>query len=268
MPLLQGYSDGADLPLVGACVLVPWASGRAVRAQRRQAEQLRVLAQRLARERDARVRLAVTEERTRVARDLHDSIAHAVSVMVLQASAAEAVLTTAPDRARAALRAVAAQGRRALDDLQVVLGVLGTETAPPSLERLDALIAAVRRAGLPAEIQVCGEPVPLPAAVEASAYRIIQEALTNALKHAGSACTTVTLVYAPEALAVEVHDAGRSAPAVHDAGRCPPPSHGGGHGLVGMRERVAAHGGELHAGPRDTGGYSVRADLPLSGTRA
>jgi signal transduction histidine kinase len=260
VPLLAGYSDGADVLLLGAFVLVPWGAGRAVCAQRRQAEQLRVLARRLTAERDARARLAVTEERTRAARDLHDSIAHSVSVMVLQAGAAEAVLATAPERARAAMRAVTVQGRRALEELRAVLGVLDPGAVPPApgLDRLDALINAVRRAGLPAEVCVRGQRVPLPPAVEASAYRIIQEALTNALKHAGSAPTTVTLAYAPAALAVEIRDAGASRPA----------RSGGGHGLVGMRERAAAHGGALQAGGRESGGYSVRADLPLSGMPA
>jgi signal transduction histidine kinase len=238
------------------------AAGLAVRTSRRQAERLQVLAERLARERDARARLAVIDERARVARELHDSVAHAISVMVLQAGAAERVLDAAPERARAAARAIEDHGRQALGELHELLGVLGADEdagprAPqPSLTRLDALIDQVGRGGLPVELHVTGDPAPLPVGLDLSAYRIIQEALTNTLKHAAATHTTVTLDYTPEALTVEILDDG--------AGARDRPGETAGHGLIGMRERVALYRGELHAGPRPRAGYAVRAQLPLS----
>jgi signal transduction histidine kinase len=249
IPLAQGYLEIADLLLMLLFVGVPWLSGLGARRLHVQADELRRLTARLAAERDARARLATTEERARVARDLHDSCAHAVSVMVLQAGAAEAALERDPEAAHAAIAAAAAQGRRALDELRELLGVLAAADGGGDL---GALVDGVRRAGLPAELRVRGERQALPAEVAATTYRIVQEALTNTLKHAGPVPTTVTLDYAPGTLAVEVRDAGGGADA----------AAGGGHGLVGMRERVAEHGGTLEAGPRAGGGFTVRAELP------
>jgi signal transduction histidine kinase len=235
------------------------AVGRAVAAYRRQGTELGVLAQRLARERDARARLAVLDERARVARELHDSIAHAVSVMVLQAGAAEQVLDSTPAQARAALQAIQDVGRDALDQLGTLLGLLEpTDDRPPltprpGLAELERLLDTVRQAGLPVRLATLGEPVPLPAALDGAAYRVIQEALTNALKHAGAAPTNVTVRYAPDGVHLDIVDAGPWASSRPT----------GGHGLAGMRERVAHHGGRLHAGPAAGGsGFAVSAFLP------
>jgi signal transduction histidine kinase len=185
--------------------------------------------------------------------------------MVLQAGAAERVLDGAPERARGAARAIEAQGRQALGELHELLGVLRADEdqsprAPqPGLTRLDALIEQVRRSGLPVELRVDGNPTPLPVGLDVSAYRIIQEALTNALKHAGAVHTAVTLDYTADTLTVEIVDDG-------DRPR-DRPLEGAGHGLIGMRERVALYRGDLHAGPRPQAGYAVRAQLPLPPAR-
>jgi signal transduction histidine kinase len=237
------------------------AAGIAEGASRRQAEHLQAMAAQLARDRDARTRLAAIDERARIARELHDSVAHTVSVMVLQAGAAELVLASAPEKARTAARAVEAKGREALGELHEVLGVLhddedASPRAPqPSLTRLDTLIDQVGRTGLPVELRVHGEPAPLPVGVDVSAYRIIQEALTNTLKHAGPVPTTVTVDYTSDALTVEILDDGD--------GMRHWPAASTGHGLIGMRERVALYHGDLQTGPRPDAGYAVRARLPL-----
>jgi signal transduction histidine kinase len=241
--------------------LIPALTGQAVRMHRRNAEGLRKLTGRLRRERDALARLAIVEERSRLARELHDAIAHGVSVMVLQAGAAEQVMSSAPEQARQATRAVQDTGRSVLEELGRLLGLLHTdeENSPrgpqPSLAHLNALVTDVREAGLPIQLRVVGEPAGVSAGVDASAYRVIQEALTNALKHAGQARTAVSVQYEPTALTLEVLSEG--------AGTGARPAGEGGHGLVGMRERVELYGGDLRAGPEPTGGYAVRARLPL-----
>jgi signal transduction histidine kinase len=246
--------------LIGGSFVV---SGYAVRLNRRNAEQMHTLAERLRREGDALARLAVVDERTRVARELHDTIAHGVSVMVLQAGAAEQVMTSAPEQARHAARAVQDSGRSVLEELGRLLGLLqtteaGSPRAPrPSLEHLDALVNRVRQAGLPVTLRVDGEPTRLTSGVDASVYRVIQEALTNALKHAGQVPTAVTVCYEPTSIALEVLSEGD-----RSGGR---PARESGHGLVGMRERIEFYGGELHAGPEPSGGFAVRAHLPLEG---
>jgi signal transduction histidine kinase len=243
---------------------IPWVCSQLVRASRNQVEQLQEVTNRLLRERDARARLAVLEERARVARELHDSVAHAVSVIVLQAGAAEQVLDTAPEAARLAIRAVEDQGRQAHQDLRRLLGLLaygpsGAPAAPPGLANLDTLLSHLSRAGLPVTLAVSGEAVELPVGLDISAYRIVQEGLTNTLKHAGPVTTAVTIDYAPEALTIEVRDPGgdRAHHTHHDGG------HDSGHGLAGMRERVELYGGTLEAGPRADGGFAVRAQIPL-----
>jgi signal transduction histidine kinase len=255
-----GGADAADVLLPMTFCGVPWLSGRAVAAYRRQGEELGVLAQRLARERDARARLAVLEERARVARELHDSVAHAISVMVLQAGAAEEVFDTERGRARAATRTVQDVGRDALDQLGTLLGLLQpNDPAPlaprPGLADLERLLGSVRRAGLPVRLRTIGEPEPLPAALDGAAYRVIQEALTNALKHSGAAPTNVTVRFAADGVHLDILDTGHSSPQEPT----------GGHGLVGMRERVARHGGLLRAGPAAGGsGFAVSAFLPYA----
>jgi signal transduction histidine kinase len=263
--LVVARGDAADVLLVLAVIAIPWLAGRAVAAYRRQGETLAALTAQLIRERDARARLAVLEERARVARELHDTVAHAVSVMVLQAGAAEQVLDCEPDRAREAIRAVQAVAREALDQLGTLLGLLdpGHGQAPlgprPGLAELERLLTSVRQAGLPVQLRIVGDPGPLPAAVDGAAYRVIQEALTNALKHSDAAPTTVTVRYAAEGVHLDIVDEGRS--------RVSLPASGG-YGLTGMRERVTRHGGRLQAGSAAGGsGFAVSAFLPLSPAR-
>jgi signal transduction histidine kinase len=257
-PLVEGVRVAnvvAEWLLVGGV----WFLGRWVRQRRRGTHALERHAERLEADRDARARAAVAQERARIARELHDSVAHSVSVMVLQAGAAEQVLTVAPDRARASLLTIQDTGREAIAELHRLLGLLrdpavDASLAPqPSVARLDALLDQVRRAGLPVELTVEGQARRLPPGVDRSAYRIVQEALTNTLKHAGPAHAAVTLRYRPQALELEVLDDGRGVSN----------DDGAGFGLVGMRERAALYGGALEAGPRPGGGYALRARLPF-----
>jgi len=213
---------------------------------------------------EERERAAVAEERRRIARDLHDVVAHSVSVMTVQAGAARLLLDEEPKRAREPLLAVEETGRQALGEMRRLLGILRraegkAALAPqPGLARLDDLVAQARAGGLPVELTVEGERAALPPGVDLAAYRIVQEALTNARKHGGPARAHVALRYGREALELEVtNDGGASA---NDGS--------GGHGLVGMRERVALYGGELEAGPRASGGYAVRARLPVEAASA
>jgi signal transduction histidine kinase len=225
--------------------------------------ELRGRAVRIQREQENEMRRAVAEEQARIARELHDVMAHSVSVMVIQAAAAEDVFDTAPERAREALRSIDSTGRQALAEVRRVLDVLrspaGDQLEPqPGLSRLEELIGEVRAAGLPVVLRVDGQRASLPAGVDLSAYRIVQEALTNTLRHArGVARAAVTLRYRPSELCVEVLDDGTASSADHSAdGRT-------GHGLIGMRERVALFGGDFFAGPGAGGGFEVRARFPL-----
>jgi signal transduction histidine kinase len=220
---------------------------------------LRERAERAERERETAARAAVTEERARIARELHDVVAHSVSVMVLQTGAVRRLLGDDQVREREALGTVERTGREALLELRRLLGVLRTpdervELAPqPGLSELPALVTRTESAGLPVALRIEGEPPPLPLGVDLSAYRIVQEALTNALKHAGPARAEIAIRYRPDAVEIEVSDDGRGSAA----------ANGEGHGLVGMRERVTLYGGELSAGAREGGGYTVRARLPI-----
>ena len=217
---------------------------------------------RLAREQADRTRLAVEQEQARIARELHDIVAHNVSVIVAQAGAAQRVFTTQPDQARQALSSIETAGREALTEMRRLLGVLRADPghadrAPqPGLAQLPALLAQVARAGLPVRLATRGTPRPLPAGVQLSAYRIVQEALTNTLKHAAAAGATVVLGYRAGALELEVRDDGQGSPAGLAAGQ----------GLVGMRQRAALLGGQLTAGPAPGGGFQVTAHLPIDGT--
>jgi len=240
----------------------PFLCGRAVRLHRRQAEQLRTLTVRLKRERDARARLAVLDERTRVARELHDAIAHGVSVMVLQAGAAEQVLATKPEQARQAARAAQEAGRATLAELHPLLGVqVGDGSEQPSvaasLDELDALIEKVSRAGLSVDIQVRGCLPALPVGIDACAYRVIQEGLTNALRHGAPRPVTVSLDFRSDALTIEIVNVMQQANVVGEPG----------HGLVGMRERVEIYGGVLKVGSTADGRYVLQVRLPLGGER-
>jgi signal transduction histidine kinase len=199
------------------------------------------------------------EEQARIARELHDVIAHSVSMIVVQAAAADDVFDERPDQAREALRSIERAGRDAMRELRHLLsavrpGIETDSTEPqPGLGRVDELADSLRAGGLDVAVSREGEPLPLPAGVDLSAYRIVQEALTNTLRHADATRADVTLRYARDAIEVDVTDDGRAAPA----------NGSGGHGLVGMRERAALLGGTLDAGPRPEGGYRVRARLPL-----
>jgi signal transduction histidine kinase len=253
----------------GELVAVPllfalgWLAGYALRERAQQAEAAELRAAQAEREREAAARLAVAEERARIARELHDIVAHAVSVMVLQVGAVRHKLP--PERAgdAEALLGVEKTGRTALAEMRRLLGAMrdegqDLELAPqPGLDGLDSLAAEVGRAGLPVRVHVDGERVPLPRALDLSAYRIIQEGLTNALKHAGAQHADVTLRYGPDELQIEVRDDGRGS-----AG-----SDGLGHGLVGIRERVKIYGGEMSAGAAAGGGFVLATRLPLGGDR-
>jgi signal transduction histidine kinase len=217
---------------------------------------------RIVEERERAARDAVTQERARIARELHDVVAHAMTVMVVQAGAARTVVDRDPAEASAAIRRVEETGRVGLAEMRRLIGVLqdapsDAALAPqPGLEALDALLDTIRAAGVPVAASTEGTPRDLPPGVDLTAYRVIQEALTNVLRHAGSAAhASVTLRYAPDGLEVRVADDGRGPVATSD---------GGGHGLVGMRERVALFEGTLETGPRPGGGYEVRAWLPVA----
>lgn len=246
-----GFTDTWPLVLIAAAT---WALGRALAERGRRTMTLEARTSRLEREYEA----AVADERARIARELHDVIAHSVSVMTVQAGAARLLLEEDTARARDSLLAVEGTGRQALGEMRRLLGILrGDEDemrlAPqPGIADIGSLIEQVRAAGLPVDVVVEGEPQPLPPGIDLAAYRVVQEALTNALKHAGAARAAVEIRYSPSALELSVVNDGHVA---HN-GRA-------GHGLVGMRERVSLYGGEFDAGPRREGGYAVRARLPL-----
>lgn len=213
------------------------------------------------------VRRAADEERARIARELHDVVTHNVSVMVIQAGAARKVMTTAPDQATDALLAVEAGGRAAMAELRQVMGLLGRDddapepdattdlTPQPGLDRLQSLVGRVRAAGLPVELTVSGQVRALPPGIELAAYRVVQEALTNTMKHASGATATITIDFGDDRLRVEVADTGGTPVASAAAGN--------GRGLIGLRERLAVYGGTLDAARRLTGGYRVQAVIPV-----
>jgi signal transduction histidine kinase len=210
------------------------------------------------RERDRTHAIAVAEERARIARELHDVVAHGVSVIAVQADAAEAALEHDPARAAAPLRAIRGSAHDALGEMRRMLGVLregdeGSEHGPqPGLAQLPELVEHARAGGQPVALEVDGEPRSLPPSLDLTAYRIVQEALTNVRKHAGGAPATVRLAWAPGLLELAIRDAGPG-----------PNGHLGGHGLVGMQERVRIHGGRLHTGVTADGGFAVIVRLPL-----
>jgi signal transduction histidine kinase len=242
-----------SVPFVVVTLVVMLLVRRVVRDREQRAQ----LAER---ERDLVAREAVVEERARIARELHDVIAHHVSMIVLQAGAERRVLGDANASTREVLETVEQSGRSALTEMRRLLGMLrGDATEPltpqPGLADVPALVGQLREAGLPVELRIDGERRALPLGIELSAYRIVQEALTNALKHAGQARATVQVRYGADALELEIADDG--AGGITRAA-------GGGHGLVGMRERVALYGGRLDASRRGEGGFVVRVKLPIA----
>jgi signal transduction histidine kinase len=252
----------------GFGAVLPWVVGYLVRANRGLAAERATTARRTRDLEAERARRAVAEERSRIARDLHDVIAHHVGVMVIQAGAGQRVLHRDPERAMASFRAIQEAGKAALNAMPAVLGALRGDGRPglapvPTLGDVDALVEQVEAAGLTVRREVGGEPRPLPPDVELAAYRVLQEALTNVLKHAGPVPATVSVTYGADLLEVAVRDAG-------PVGVPPAPvvSVSDGHGLVGMRERVELLGGMLRAGPLPGGGFEVVVWLPLVGERA
>jgi signal transduction histidine kinase len=255
---LAGENLGEIIP-AWVFIIVFWFVGKTIRQRRLQAVELEDRASQLELEREEKARLAVTEERSRISRELHDVIAHSVSVMVVQSQAAQRLLEGEQRNARQALKSIETTGRQALTEMRRLLGILRRTDAElalapqPSLEHLNTLIEQMREAGLPVELCIEGEVEPLSPGVDLSAYRIVQEALTNTLKHAGPARARVEIHYRDDEVELEISDDGRG------TGR----GGGSGQGLIGMHERVALYGGVLESGERDTGGYLVRARLPL-----
>jgi signal transduction histidine kinase len=253
-------SELVFIPLLfGIC----WLAGFVLRERAEEAEAAQARAAQAEREREAAARIAVAEERARIARELHDVVAHAVSVMVLQVGAVRHRLPEELADDTDALLDVEKTGRSALAEMRRVLGAMrhdGEDAAlapQPGLDRLDSLAEEVGRAGLPVRVHVDGEPVPLPRAIDLSAYRIVQEGLTNALKHANAGSADVTVRYGRDELQIEVRDDGEGAA----------PSDGLGHGLVGVRERVKIYGGEMTVGAAPRGGFVLSTRLPLGGAR-
>ncbi|MBZ9642522.1 MULTISPECIES: sensor histidine kinase [unclassified Streptomyces] len=246
-----------------------WVLGDSIRTRRAYFAQLEERAARLEKEREAQAKVAVAAERARIARELHDVVAHNVSVMVVQADGAAYVLDAAPDQAKKALETISSTGRQALAEMRRLLGVLRTgehqesgEYVPqPDVEQIEDLVEQCRGAGLPVDFRIEGTPRPLPSGVELTAYRIVQEALTNTRKHGGpNAGASVRLVYFDDGLGLLVEDDGKGAPhELYEEGG----ADGRGHGLIGMRERVGMVGGTLDAGPRPGGGFRISALLPL-----
>jgi signal transduction histidine kinase len=239
---------------------IVWTIAFGVGRKSVEADEARERAFKAEREREERARSAVAEERARIARELHDVVGHSVSVMTVQASGVRRLLRPDQDREREALLVVERTGREALAEMRRMVGVLTRpEEAPalapqPSLDHLNRLVAQAREAGLPVELRIEGEAIQLPAGVDLTAYRLVQEGLTNVVKHAQATRAEVFVSYGDGYLEVTVKDDGKG------LGN----GDGGGHGLVGMRERVSVYGGELDAGPQPGGGYRLRAKLPLT----
>ena len=239
-----------------------WFAGFMLRGTADQAQAAEARAIVAERDREADALRAVVEERTRIARELHDIVGHSVSVMTVQTSGVRRLLRQEQEQEREALLAVERTGREALAEMRRVVGALrdpggGPALAPqPSLSRIDTLVAHARETGLPVNLEIEGEPVPLPAGVDLTAYRLVQEGLTNSIKHAAADHAEVHVRYDEGLVEIEVSDDGQGM-------RGDASSNGGGHGLVGMRERVSIYGGELEAGPRAEGGFRLRARLPV-----
>jgi signal transduction histidine kinase len=249
-----------DFIWISMVFTIAWAVGFGLGYKFREGDEAKERAERAEREREERARLAVAEERARIARELHDIVGHSVSVMTVQAAGVRSLLEPDQEREREALQVVEQTGREALAEMRRLVGVLRRpEEAPalapqPSLEHLDKLVEQAREAGLPVQLRVEGEPVQLATGLDLTAYRLVQEGLTNALKHARAKHAEVLVRYDDGHVELTVSDDGSG-----DGG-----GESGGHGLVGMRERISVYGGELEVGPRPEGGFRLRARLPVA----
>jgi signal transduction histidine kinase len=255
----KGWSDArtaAEPALAVAALFLGWA----VSGHRAYIAEIKDRAERAEASRDEELRRRLDAERLRIARELHDVVAHSIATINVQAGVAAHVIDKHPEHAAAALTTIKYASKEALRELRNILGILrqsdeGESRAPaPGLGQLDVLVSTSRDAGLPVEVRITGQRHTLPATVDLAAYRIVQESLTNVLRHAGPAKASVRLGYSADQLEIEVTDDGR--------GR--EPGEQGGHGIAGMHERAIAFGGELNAGPRPDGGFSVRARIPLA----
>ena len=240
-------------------VVLGWLFGLAVRGRHRTIQSLEQETERLEAAREHEARAAVAAERARIARELHDVVAHAVSVVVVQAQAGQRLVGVDDGRVRQSLEAIEDTARTALNEMRRLLEMLRESEDPPlapqpGLAAVDTLVAQVREAGLPVSVEVDGDPVPLSPGAELSAYRIVQEGLTNALKHARASRVSVRILFRGDRVEIEVEDDGVAGAPARD---------GGGHGLLGMRERVALYGGDLESGRMPGGGWLLRARLPL-----
>ena len=253
------FSASGTRPSAWLAFAIAWLVGRDLRRRRQRVADLEDRAAQLEREREEQAQRAVAEERGRIARELHDVIARGVSVIVVQAQAGPHLVDD-PQRVVGVFRAIESSGRDALVELRRLLGILRSEDEElaigpqPGLGSLQSLVEQMRTAGLPVQLRIEGEPVHLPAGIDLSAYRIVQEALTNVVKHAGDAAAEVIIRYAPRALELAIVDDGHGRATARN---------GAGHGLIGMRERVALYSGTLEAGTQNGGGYAVRARLPF-----
>ncbi len=266
--LVASFSFGAEHGLALyqllylSWILAAGFFGDAARSRREHLVGLEERNRQLVESREEEARRRVAEERLRIARDLHDVVAHSLSSINIQAGAGVHVADRHPDQALDALLAIKLASSEALGELRATVGMLRAddEAAPrapaPSLVRLDALVARTAQAGLPVDVEMHGTPTPLPEPVDAAAFRIVQESLTNVLRHAGPTRATVSIAYAPHYVEVDVRDKGVGGRTADD---------GTGHGIAGMRERATALGGSLQAAPRPEGGYRVTAHLPTNG---
>ena len=260
---LHGQDSGNIIPSL-VWLVAAWAVGRVVRSWRHKNAALEAANRELEEQRELQAQAAVAVERGRIARELHDVVAHNVSMIVVQAGAAARVLHGEQPDVRNALEVIAASGRETVDEMRTLLGVLRSDDGPaalkpqPGLADLEQLVSGVREAGLPVTLRIEGAPRPLPPTLDLSAFRIVQEALTNTLRHAGPARAEVTVRYEDGLVTLEIADTG------HGPDGGPITGRGTGHGLVGMRERAAMLGGELEAARADSGGFTVRARLPAA----
>ncbi|HEX5902672.1 MAG TPA: sensor histidine kinase [Actinomycetota bacterium] len=260
---IPGHTS-AEVVFIPIDFAICWFAGFVFRRSADQAQAAETRALVAERDREADALRAVVEERTRIARELHDIVGHSLSVMTVQTSGVRRLLRPEQEQEREALLAVERTGREALAEMRRVVGALrdpngGPALAPqPSLSRVDALVAHARETGLPVDLEIEGDPVPLPPGVDLTAYRLVQEGLTNAIKHASPGHAEVHVRYDDGYVEIEVCDDGRGADGIGAA------AGGSGHGLVGMRERVSIYGGELDAGPRAEGGFRLHARLPVT----